>query len=138
MGPGAAAGKLIPLFSLLVLASGAYMVEDVWDWDKPWIYVSLVAFLVLFAMGPLINARRMKAIGMEAGQAREESLSESLRAKLRDPVLSTSETTMTLATVGIIYLMVRKPELGDALIAMGTFVAICLALSALSWRRPAS
>jgi hypothetical protein len=138
MGPGAAAGKLIPLFSLLVLASGAYMVEDVWDWDKPWIYVSLVAFLVLFAMGPLINARRMKAIGMEAGQAREESLSESLRAKLRDPVLSTSETTMTLATVGIIYLMVRKPELGDALIAMGTFVAIGLALSALSWRRPAS
>lgn len=137
MALGAPAGRAIPLFSLLVLGSGAYMVEDVWDWDRPWIYVSLVAFFILFAMGPLINAQRMKAIGMEAGRSQEESVPPSLRAKLDDPILATSERTMTLATIGIIYVMTTKPELGDSLVAMAISVVAGLLLSTPEWRRQA-
>lgn len=135
MGLGAPAGRAIPLFSVVVLATGAYMVEDVWDWERPWIYISLVGFFILFAMGPLVNAQRMKAIGMEAGQSQEQSISPDLRDKLEDPVLATSERTMTMATVGIIYLMTAKPELGDSLIAMGVAVIVGLLLSVPEWRR---
>lgn len=134
MAPGALAGKSIPIFSLLVLVTGAYLVEDVWDWDRPWIYLSLAAFLVLFAMGPLINARKIKAIGMEAGRAEGDAIPDGLRAKLDDPVLSTSETTMTLATVGIIYLMTRKPDFGESAVALAAFVLAGLVLSAMARR----
>lgn len=135
MGLGAPAGRLIPVFSLLVLASGAYMVDDVWKWDQPWIYVSLVAFLILFAMGPLINAQRMKAIGMEAGRSQERLVPASLRDKLDDPVLATSERTMALATLGIIFLMTTKPGLGDSLVVMAVAVIAGLLVSAPEWRQ---
>jgi hypothetical protein len=131
---GAPAGRAIPVFSLLVLGSGIYMVEDVWKWDTPWIYVSLIVYIVLFAMGPLVNARRMEAIGMEAGQAVDGAITTSLREKLDDPILTTSERTMTLATIGLIYLMATKPGLTGSLTAVAVFVAVGLLLSAPAWR----
>lgn len=126
-------GKTIPLFSVLVLVTGVYMVEDVWKWDVGWIQVSLATFVILFAMGPLINARRTRAIGMEAQRAPDGAVSGDLARLLEDPVLHTSEITMTLATVGIIYLMVVKPGTGGSLLAIAVAVAAGLAISAQAW-----
>lgn len=130
---GAIGGRLIPLFSLLVLGTGVYMVEDVWKWDISWIEISLAAFIVLFAMGPLINARRMKAIGMEAGRTPDGPVSQALRARLDDLVLHVSEITMTAATLGIVYLMVTKPGTSGSLIAMVVAVALGLLVSSVEW-----
>ena len=66
----------------------------------------------------------MKAIGMEAGRAADGPIPDSVRARLNDPILHLSETTMTAATVGIVYLMVIKPGMSGALVSM--FVAIGL------------
>jgi hypothetical protein len=135
---GALGGKAIPVFSLLVLATGAYMVEDVWKWDRSWVEVSLVAFGILFAMGPLINAQRVKAIAIEAAQAADGTITPALHQKLHDPVLHTSEVSMTLATLGIVYLMVTKPGMAEALVAMAVAVGAGLLISVQAWvlRRP--
>lgn len=135
---GALGGRAIPILSLVVLVSGVYMVEDVWDWDKSWINISLAAYIVLFAMGPLINARRTKAIGMEAGRAPDGPIPEGLRRKLDDPILQTSEVTMNMATLGIVYLMVVKPDTAGSLIAMAVAVIVGLALSSQAWLAGAS
>lgn len=135
---GAPAGRAIPVFAILMLLSGAYMVEDVWDWDTAWIFISLAVFLVLLAMGPLINAQRMKAIGMAAANAPDGPVTPDLREKLEDPVLATSERTMLLATIGIIWLMTVKPEATNAVIAMLVFVAIGIVLSLPAWRTSSS
>jgi hypothetical protein len=138
MAAGRPASIVLPVSSLLVLASGVYMTEDVWGWDTPWIYVSLIAFLVMFAAGPLVNAPRMRAIGMEAGQSEDGAVPDTLRAKIGDPVLTTAEHTMTLATVGIIYLMTTKPDLTESLIVLGVSIMAGLALTSPAWRRPPS
>ncbi len=130
---GALGGKSIPAFSLIILATGVYMVEDDFSWDVSWIEISLAAFVVLFTVGQLINARRMRPIGMEAGPAPDGPIPDTLRMKLHDPVLETSERTMTMATIGIVYLMVAKPNTAEALIAMAVAIACGLMLSAQAW-----
>jgi hypothetical protein len=126
---GEPAGKLIPVFALLLLFSGLYMTEDIWGWDRGWINISLAAFVVLLALGSLINGQRMKSIGMAAGQAGDGPVGPDLRAKLDDPVLNVTERTMLLSTLGIVYLMATKPEVGEAVMAMLVFTLIGLVIS---------
>jgi hypothetical protein len=130
---GAVAGRAIPVFALLLLLSGAYMVEDVWGWDTPWVYVSLVVFLVFLAMGPLVSAQRMKAIATAAEQAGDGPVTGELRKKLDDPLLTTLDRTMMLGTVGIIYLMTTKPDQGDAILAIALFIGLGMILSVPAW-----
>jgi hypothetical protein len=136
---GEPAGKMIPAFALLILLSGIYMVEDVWDWEKAWISMSLLAFLVLLAMGPLINGRRMKAIRTAAERSPDGPVPKELRSLLDDPVLTTSERTMLLAAIGLVYLMTTKPDAGGTIIALLVFIGLGLILSAPAWlgRQPA-
>jgi hypothetical protein len=133
--PPAVVGPAIPVFAVIILVSGGYMVEDVWDWDIAWIYISLAVFLVLLAAGALVNSRRVKAIAIAAGQSPDGPVSPELREKLDAPVLETSERTMLLATVGIVWLMTVKPEPAAALLAMAIFVVAGLALSVPAWKK---
>ena len=130
---GPAAARVIQLFAILALASGAYIVEDEWNWGDAWVYVATVTFFILLALSPLVLAPRMKAAGMEAGRLGEGPIPPSLRAKLNDPVVTTVQRAMTTATIGIVYLMTIKPGTAEALIAMAIAVICGVALSARAW-----
>ena len=128
--------RLIQFSLLLVLLAGAYMVETVWRWENPWIFVSLGALFVIGALGGGLIDRRLRAIQRAAASERtSESIPAALQSRMADPVLWGALQTAAFIALGVVFLMTNKPDLFVSLLALG--VAIILGLvSAQLWRRP--
>lgn len=109
------ADGLIPLSVLLIVVPGLYMTFTSWGWHHAWLNVSLVTLLAMTVMGPTINLRRLKAIQATANAAPAGALSESAIEKVRNTVLWTSVSIMTLLAVAIVFLMTVKPGLAGSL-----------------------
>jgi hypothetical protein len=101
-----------PLSLVLVLASGVYAVLVGWGWAG-WIQASMIGLLALAIIGGVLTgiptARLAPAIACAAG-----TLPEKLRSGIRAPVLTVSLTMRIAITIGIAFLMVRKPERPEA------------------------
>lgn len=103
------AGGLFGISSALVLASGVWLVIEVnaWEFDQPWILVSLVITAILFVIGAAYHAPRVKrrlALAKSKGGAAPEvvtNVSNWLR-------LSVVEL---LVMACVVWLMIDKPWL---------------------------
>ncbi|TWT01431.1 hypothetical protein [Planomicrobium sp. CPCC 101079] len=114
---------LFPLSTLIILAPALYLVFSAWGWGMAWINVSLAALLANSFLGPVINLRRLKGILSAANAEMNEAPSAELLSKVRDRVLWTSVSIMTMVTVGILFLMAVKLPLLGSLITMLVAVA---------------
>jgi hypothetical protein len=111
-----------------LLVTGIYMVASTASGRQPWIGLGLLGLVLLALLGGGITGRRMAAIARDLDAASTKS--DSLRLRLKDPVLAFSLRLRTTVATGIVFLMTIKPAAGLALAAMGAAVALGLVWSA--------
>lgn len=127
-------GRLFPIASLAILASGLIMVVTVWGWTTPWILIGLAVLVGASAVAPRITGPRFGVIaGAAAVGSPDDPVSSALRAAIIDPILRATVLTLLATDLGVVYLMTAKPALVEALTVMA--IAIGLGLLA-SWRWP--
>ncbi|TWT25179.1 hypothetical protein [Planomicrobium sp. CPCC 101110] len=114
---------LFPLSTLIILAPALYLVFSAWGWGMAWINVSLAALLANSFLGPVINLRRLKGILSAANSETNSAPSAELLSKVRDRILWTSVSIMSMIIVGILFLMAVKLPLLGSLITMLIAVA---------------
>ncbi len=94
----------------LILLTGAYMSTELGFWRSGWVPVSLAALVALAAVG-MISGGRMRALARATG---EGTGARALRDRL-GTWLSASFRTRVSAVMGIVYVMVAKPDLVPSL-----------------------
>jgi hypothetical protein len=118
----------------VILLSGLYMTLARWGITTAWITISLILLIVISILGPLINSRRLGALASTAQADSSTTPSPALSRLINDPVLFTSGTTMGMVGLGIVCLMVVKPNLIASLAIIVVAALLGLACSASSWR----
>ncbi|RNF39003.1 hypothetical protein [Planococcus salinus] len=120
---------LMPLSTLLILVPAVYLVFAGWGWGIAWINVSLAILVANSIVGPIVNLRRLKVILQAANSETDSVLSTALMGKVRDRVLWSSVSIMTMLTVGILFLMAVKLPLLGSLVTMVIAAAAGLVLA---------
>jgi hypothetical protein len=103
----------------LVLATGVYTIVVAWGWAG-WIVISFASLLGIALIGSILTGIPMARVGPGI-EGTAGALPEDVRHGIRSTVLATSITTRIAITLGIVFLMVRKPEL------VASVLVICLA-----------
>lgn len=104
---------------LVVLLSGGYLASRMEVWRDAWIWAALAGMVSIGGIAVVVTNRRMHEIRRLTGDESAE-LTKGLIARLRDPVLRVSMHLRVAIATGIIFLMVTKPNLFGALLALGT------------------
>ncbi len=131
LAPGLA--RLIPRLhraaGLLILVSGAYMSTELGLWGSGWITVSLAAVIVL-AIAGAIGGARMRALAQPSGRGADARAARARAAAW----LHASFRTRVSATVGIVYVMVAKPDFVTSLTVIAAAALAGAASTMLAWR----
>ena len=92
----------------------------------PWIFISILALLLVILLSVVLTGPRMVAIG-QAMVMGKGTLSSNFRILTNHPLLWISIQTRIAIVLGIVFLKIAKPELAGSLLAIG--VAIILGLA---------
>ncbi|HEX8036056.1 MAG TPA: DUF2269 family protein [Ktedonobacterales bacterium] len=125
--------------ALLILgAAGIYMASTAWDGGRaPWIVVATASFLLIGPVGAFVLDPRLRAIARLARTAPDGPLPTELAIRVRDPILGAGLQIYFAMLFGIVFLMITKPLLEIAILAVATALALGLISSVpLFWRRP--
>ena len=114
--------RFMPFFTLAVLVPGIYMAWTAWGWTTPWIDVSLLLFLVMAILGPILLGRRFAALNTLVKATPPGTIEAPLAAQMRDRTLWTIENTFTSLLLAILFLMTVKPNL------LGTVIVVSIGL----------
>jgi hypothetical protein len=133
----AVTGRLLPLGSLLLLLSGAFLAWDRWGFGTGWLEVSLIALLLIMLAGMAVTAPRMRALGMAVAQAGIGPVPASVRARLGDPVLWTTEHAIAGTVVAVVFLMEIKPALLESVAVVVLGIVLGAASAVPFWSRGA-
>jgi hypothetical protein len=125
-----------PSLGLLILTGGhlAYITGTM---KQPWLPVSIMAIILVFFPGIVINLPRLRAI-RDSIAGSSAALSPELLSTLRDPILTTSVRTRTFLALGIVFLMTTKPLFIQSILALVAASIIGLLFSAPAFGRKRS
>jgi prolipoprotein diacylglyceryltransferase len=115
--------RWVALISMLVvLLPGVFMAGTRWNMPG-WTQAAVVGMLAMAVLGGILSARVLKAI--ESTLARDQDpLSAGSAERLRNPVLAHSLWSRTGLALGIVALMVFKPELMSSLVDLAAFSVV--------------
>lgn len=119
--------RLMPAATVLIIASGLFMLIKGWSWSAHWAEVAFVSVVLAAGLGSGVLGRKSAAIGKAAHSEPPGPISASLRAQIMDPVLYTSTWVLAGLGIGILYLMTNKPETVESIAAMIVAVALAVA-----------
>jgi hypothetical protein len=105
-----------------------------WGITTPWIMISLILLIAMNIVGILVSSPRLGAIASAAQAESSAAPSSALSRLINNPVLITSVTTSGIVGLGIICLMVVKPDLVASLTIILVSALLGLACSAPSWQ----
>ena len=117
---GMTAGKIARLFPIAILGlfgSGAYMTSDIWTWGTGWIWVAIVALVVLAIQGPVIAERSGKKLEHALKENGPRPLGEHARRMTRYWGLWIVEFSAIGLVLGVVWNMTTKPGTGTAIAA---------------------
>lgn len=120
--------RAFPVSALVVIAAGAYMVEDIWSWGDGWINTSLIALIVMGALGGMLMTPRVRKIHEAAHGAPLGAVPADMRRLINDPILWGTLHSFTLGLLAIIWNMTTKPSDAQA----GTVILLAFLLGAAS------
>jgi hypothetical protein len=129
---GMLAGKTERVFPVAILglfSTGAYMTSDVWTWSTQWIVVSIVALALVALQGPLVAGLRAKALERALGENGPGPLGDSVRRLARDPVLWVVTFANPGIVIGILWNMINKPSIAEAIAAVVVGYAVGAAVA---------
>lgn len=132
--------RVVPLSGLAIpaiLLPGAYLAKETNVWSEGWIHATLgMTFLIAVAtLG--VTAPRLRAIRRACAEASGDA-SNVLRLRLRDPFLRFSLQLRGALGLGIVFLMIAKPNLPDAIPVIGVAIALGVGVSVVHRNRQAS
>ena len=123
---------------LLLILSGVYFASITESMKQGWLLASLLAIVFAFGIGfvfILPRVRMLRAVLPEGNTP----LSEAGRASVQDPVILTLIRVRFLLALGILYLMIAKPDLATSLFILLGAIVVGLISAATAWTvRPAS
>jgi hypothetical protein len=131
--------KIMPVATLLLFASGAYMTHDRWKWTTPWIDVSIAGLLIVTVIGAGALGSRQRALHAALEAAHGTAINAALAARIGDPFLLAASGCNIGLVAGVMYVMVTKPPLvaGIAALLMGAAIG-AFALGRLRIAAPAA
>jgi len=123
---------------LLLILSGVYFASIFESMKAGWLLSSLLATVFAFGIGfvfVLPRVRMLRAVLPEGNTP----LSEAGCASVQDPVILTLIRVRFLLTLGILYLMITKPDLATSLFILLGAIVVGLISAATAWTaRPRS
>jgi hypothetical protein len=119
---------------LLLLAAGLYMALTVWGLQTGWIDVALGSFVLMAPVSAVVIEKRIHTITTIARETPDGPLSETLDARIHDPVLGTALSTQVALLFGIVFLMTNKPSLTSSILVMVVALVLGLASSLFFFR----
>jgi hypothetical protein len=119
-----------PIALLLILVPGLWMAADRWNMPA-WTLVALVSALLLAGIGMVVTGGVMRRLGPRIGQA-QGVWSPELTEAVRDPMLLRSLALRLGMALGIVAVMVFKPDLVGSLVAVvaGAVIGLLVSLAA--------
>jgi D-alanyl-lipoteichoic acid acyltransferase DltB (MBOAT superfamily) len=126
--------KVAFLSMLVAVVTGAYMMLTVWG-GVAWLYVTLGSLVLVIVLSVALSKPRMVAVG-QALAKEKGPISPTLPILANHPGLWISIQTRVAIILGIVFLKIAKPDLGQSLLAIGVAIALGVA-SALPLIRPA-
>ncbi|HMF95470.1 MAG TPA: hypothetical protein VKE96_14310 [Vicinamibacterales bacterium] len=114
----------------VILVTGIYLGARIGVLAEAWMRASYAAMVVIAIIGGPASRRRMRAL-RRSGEDHGNRALEGLRAAASDAMLRLSVRVRVAFGLAIVYLMIRKPETGEAAIVfiISAIVAVGMALS---------
>ncbi len=132
----AAAGKIMPLATVSLLLTGAYMTHARWSWTTPWIDVSIAGLLIVTAMGAGVIGSRERALHCALHAAGNGPIDAATTVRMCDPMLVAGTMINVGLVCAVMFVMVVKPSLVVAIVVVGAGAA-CGAVAGMTTLRPA-
>lgn len=110
---------------LTTVITGIYMMVTYWG-GEAWIYVTLGSLVLMIALGQVVTAPRMRAIG-QALATGKGPISKTFHSLANNPLLWISLQTRVAIALGIVFLKIAKPDLGGSLLTIGLAIVLGLA-----------
>src|SRR5215467_2647559 len=108
---------------LLLILSGVYFASIFESMKEGWMLSSLLATVFAFGIGFVFILRRVRMLRAVLPEG-NTPLSEAERASVQDPVIFTLVRVRLLLMLGVLYLMITKPDLTTSLFSLlGAIVA---------------
>lgn len=114
---------------VLIAVTGLDMALSLQLIRAPWIDVAIGSFLLLAPIGPLVINPRLHWIADAVDLEPNGPISNSVRTRVRDPILSMALGGSLGILVGVVFLMTTKPALSTSLAAVAITIGAGLALS---------
>jgi hypothetical protein len=115
----------ISVLLLLVVGLSLAFVDALWQ--SGWIEVALISLMLLVPLAAVLLEPRRRVIEQLAREAPEGLHPSSLEVRISDPILPVTLLTVATLLLGLVFLMITKPDLLNSLIVMG--VALLLGLA---------
>ena len=127
--------KVMPVATVLLLLTGAYLTQTRWTWTTPWIDVSIAGLLIVTVFGAGALGGRQRAL--DRVLTRASALDAATTRLVLDPFLLVGGVADMGLVAGVMFVMVVKPPLfaGIAALIVG---AACGAFAGASAIRPAA
>jgi hypothetical protein len=124
--------SLLAMISMFVaFFSGIYLAVRMSAFDTAWPKVTIVALLLIAPLGAL-TGKRMGTI--RRGCVDAKATKSELLGRLQDPFLKASLGIRIAVFLGIVLLMVAKPQLWESVSTVGCSAVLGFLLSLLVWR----
>ena len=119
------ANKVLFVSMLMNVLTGIYMIVTEWG-AVAWIIVSLGSLVLMMVLAMMLTRPRVAAI--ERALATEKRpVSQTLHSLASHPLLWISIQTRVAVFLGILFLMIAKPEWGGSLITSGIAIVFGIA-----------
>jgi len=116
----------------LVVVSGIYLATRIGVFDFGWVRVSLGSMVFMGILGGPLVRSRMRAV-LHAGDDDRHGMPSTLRRHASHPLLRASLRTRVAVGLAIIYLMIRKPDVGESLLLIGAALVLGAVTSVPQW-----
>jgi hypothetical protein len=110
--------KVFPLALLVLIGTGAYLVDRRWTWSAGWIEAGLAGVVALFVVGAGVVGGRSRALRRELRDAADGALPPRLAYVAREHVGGIASWTNTGLALGIVFVMTTKPALPGSLASL--------------------
>lgn len=127
------ANQVLFVSMLLNVLTGIYMMLTEWG-PEAWIIVSLVSIVLMPVLAMALTRPRMAAIGQTLA-AEKRPVSQILHSLASHPLLWISIQTRIALLLGVLLLMIAKPDWGGALITAGATIVLGIASALPVFRR---
>jgi hypothetical protein len=120
------AAKVAPTFPialLILIGSGAYMVQSAWAWNDGWIVMGLAGAIAMMLNGGLLIGSRSRQLKKFLATAGEGPVGLELARLVHDPVLHGATWTNLTLALGVVLLMATKPSLAISIVVLVVAVA---------------